>query len=98
MEEKRRKRLLRHLTYEGAKSVMEKITEEISERLDFELATIENTGYPGYLIVQDITSQARKMGVSVGPGRGSVAGSAVAYCIGIGNVDPIKYELCLSVS
>ena len=86
---------LRHLTYEGAKSVMEKkITEEISERLDFELATIENTGYPGYfLIVQDITSQARKMGVSVGPGRGSAAGSAVAYCIGITNVDPIKYEL-----
>ena len=86
---------LRHLTYEGAKKRYgEKITEEISERLDFELATIENTGYPGYfLIVQDITSQARKMGVSVGPGRGSAAGSAVAYCIGITNVDPIKYEL-----
>ena len=86
---------LRHLTYEGAKKRYgEKITEEISERLNFELATIENTGYPGYfLIVQDITSQARKMGVSVGPGRGSAAGSAVAYCIGITNVDPIKYEL-----
>ena len=86
---------LRHLTYEGAKKRYgEKITEEISERLDFELATIENTGYPGYfLIVQDFTSQARKMGVSVGPGRGSAAGSAVAYCIGITNVDPIKYEL-----
>ena len=70
------------------------ITPEISERLDFELATIEKTGYPGYfLIVQDFTSQARKMGVSVGPGRGSAAGSAVAYCIEITNVDPIKYDL-----
>ena len=85
---------LRHLTYEGAKKRYGEITEEISERLDFELATIENTGYPGYfLIVQDFTSQARKMGVSVGPGRGSAAGSAVAYCIGITNVDPIKYDL-----
>ena len=82
---------LRHLTYEGAKKRYGKITEDISERLDFELSTIEKTGYPGYfLIVQDITSQARKMGVSVGPGRGSAAGSAVAYCIGITNVDPIK--------
>ena len=70
---------LKHLTYEGAKKRYGKITPEISERLDFELATIENTGYPGYfLIVQDITTQARKMGVSVGPGRGSAAGSAVA--------------------
>ena len=85
---------LRHLTYEGAKKRYGVITEEISERLDFELATIENTGYPGYfLIVQDFTSQARKMGVSVGPGRGSAAGSAVAYCVGITNVDPIKYDL-----
>ncbi|WP_406655325.1 DNA polymerase III subunit alpha [Ornithobacterium rhinotracheale] len=85
---------LRHLTYEGAKQRYGEITPEITERLDFELATIENTGYPGYfLIVQDFTSQARKMGVSVGPGRGSAAGSAVAYCIGITNVDPIKYDL-----
>ncbi|MCE2497071.1 MAG: DNA polymerase III subunit alpha [Flavobacteriales bacterium] len=86
---------LRHLTYQGAKERWgEKLNEEITERLDFELATIENTGYPGYfLIVQDFTSQARKMGVSVGPGRGSAAGSAVAYCIGITNVDPIKYDL-----
>ncbi|MGB0166926.1 MAG: DNA polymerase III subunit alpha, partial [Luteibaculum sp.] len=59
-----------------------------------ELETISNTGYPGYfLIVQDFTNQARKMGVSVGPGRGSAAGSAVAYCIGITNVDPITYDL-----
>ena len=58
------------------------------------MATIAKTGYPGYfLIVQDFTGQARKMGVSVGPGRGSAAGSVVAYCVGITNVDPIKYDL-----
>ena len=85
---------LRHLTYEGAKKRYSEITPEIQERLDFELATIENTGYPGYfLIVQDFTRAAREMGVSVGPGRGSAAGSAVAYCIGITNVDPIEYDL-----
>lgn len=85
---------LRHLTYEGAKKRYGSINDEISSRLDFELETIANTGYPGYfLIVQDFTSQAREMGVSVGPGRGSAAGSAVAYCIGITNVDPIKYDL-----
>lgn len=85
---------LRHLTYEGAKKRYGEITPEIQERLDFELATIENTGYPGYfLIVQDFTTEARNMGVSVGPGRGSAAGSAVAYCIGITNVDPIAYDL-----
>ncbi len=85
---------LRHLTYEGAKKRYGEITPEISERLDFELATIKKTGYPGYfLIVQDFTTEARNMGVSVGPGRGSAAGSAVAYCIGITNVDPIKYDL-----
>lgn len=85
---------LKHLTYEGAKSRYGDITEDIKERLDFELSIIEKTGYPGYfLIVQDFTGQARKMGVSVGPGRGSAAGSAVAYCIGITNVDPIKYDL-----
>ncbi|AMQ58127.1 DNA polymerase III subunit alpha [Algoriphagus sanaruensis] len=85
---------LRHLTYEGAKKRYKEITPEIQERLDFELATIEKTGYPGYfLIVQDFTRAARDMGVSVGPGRGSAAGSAVAYCIGITNVDPIEYDL-----
>lgn len=85
---------LRHLTYEGAKKRYGEITEEIRERLDFELETVERTGYPGYfLIVQDFCDQARKMGVSVGPGRGSAAGSAVAYCIEITNVDPIKYDL-----
>ncbi|MGE8381101.1 MAG: DNA polymerase III subunit alpha, partial [Sphingobacterium sp.] len=72
----------------------EEITDDIRERLDFELATIEKTGYPGYfLIVQDFIAAARDMGVSVGPGRGSAAGSAVAYCLGITNIDPIKYDL-----
>lgn len=85
---------LRHLTYQGAKKRYTEITEEITERLDFELMTIEKTGYPGYfLIVQDFTTEARNMGVAVGPGRGSAAGSAVAYCIGITNVDPIAYDL-----
>ncbi len=85
---------LRHLTYEGAKERYGEITDEIRERLDFELATIERTGYPGYfLIVQDFCAEARRRGVSVGPGRGSAAGSAVAYCTKITNVDPIKYDL-----
>lgn len=85
---------LRHLTYEGAKKRYAEITVEIEERLDFELQVIENTGYPGYfLIVQDFIAAAREMGVSVGPGRGSAAGSAVAYCLGITNIDPIKYDL-----
>ena len=85
---------LRYLTYEGAKRRYETVTEEITERLDFELKTVENSGYPGYfLIVQDFIAAARKMGVSVGPGRGSAAGSAVAYCLGITNIDPIKYDL-----
>ncbi len=85
---------LKYLTYEGAKKRYPDLTQEIQERLDFELATIERTGYPGYfLIVQDFTRAAREMGVSVGPGRGSAAGSAVAYCVWITNVDPIKYDL-----
>ncbi len=85
---------LRHLTYEGARKRYPELTPEITERIDFELETIKKTGYPGYfLIVQDFTSKARELGVSVGPGRGSAAGSAVAYCIGITNVDPIAYDL-----
>lgn len=67
---------------------------EIKQRLDFELEVIANTGYPGYfLIVQDFIAEARRMDVSVGPGRGSAAGSAVAYCLGITNICPIKYDL-----
>ncbi len=85
---------LRHLTMEGAKRRYTEITPDIQERLDFELLTISNSGYPGYfLIVQDFIAEARKMDVSVGPGRGSAAGSAVAYCLGITNIDPIKYDL-----
>ncbi|MGL2962328.1 DNA polymerase III subunit alpha [Flavobacterium sp. RSB2_4_14] len=85
---------LKHLTYEGAKRRYTTITPEIQERIDFELLTIENSGYPGYfLIVQDFIAEARKMGVSVGPGRGSAAGSVVAYCLGITNIDPLLYNL-----
>lgn len=85
---------LKHLTYEGAKKRYGEITDIIRDRIDFELETIERTGYPGYfLIVQDFCHAAREMGVSVGPGRGSAAGSVVAYCIQITNVDPIKYDL-----
>jgi DNA polymerase-3 subunit alpha len=85
---------LKHLTYEGARKKYGEISPILEDRLEFELETIRKTGYPGYfLIVQDFTSKAREMGVTVGPGRGSAAGSAVAYCIGITNVDPIKYDL-----
>ncbi|WP_299102241.1 DNA polymerase III subunit alpha [uncultured Winogradskyella sp.] len=85
---------LRHLTYKGAKIRYGDITPEIEERLDFELAVIEKTGYPGYfLIVEDFIREARNMDVSVGPGRGSAAGSVVAYCLWITNIDPIKYDL-----
>ncbi len=85
---------LRHLAYEGAKRRYKELNEVVRERLDFELQVINGSGYAGYfLIVQDFTSIARKMDVSVGPGRGSAAGSAVAYCLGITNVDPIAYDL-----
>lgn len=85
---------LRHITYEGAKKRYGEITEAIGERIDFELKTIENSGYPGYfLIVEDFIREARNMDVSVGPGRGSAAGSVVAYCLKITNIDPLKYDL-----
>lgn len=85
---------LRHLAYEGAQNRYGQITDDLRERLDFELNTIEKTGYPGYfLIVQDFCKAAWDMGVWVGPGRGSAAGSVVAYCVGITNIDPIKYDL-----
>ncbi|MEM8765523.1 MAG: DNA polymerase III subunit alpha [Bacteroidota bacterium] len=85
---------LRHITYKGAEARYVTVTDEISERIDFELKTIENSGYPGYfLIVEDFIREARNMGVSVGPGRGSAAGSVVAYCLGITNIDPLKYDL-----
>ncbi|MER2996131.1 DNA polymerase III subunit alpha [Pontibacter populi] len=85
---------LRHLTYVGAKKRYTDITPEIEERLDYELRIVETMGFAGYfLIVQDFINRGRDMGVFVGPGRGSAAGSAVAYCIGITNIDPIKYNL-----
>lgn len=85
---------LRHLSYQGAEKRWGTITDELRERLDFELETIKRMGYPGYfLIVQDFLNAARKMGVSVGPGRGSAAGSAVAYSLKITDIDPIKYNL-----
>ena len=86
---------LRHLTYEGAKRKYgEGLTETVRERIDFELETIANMGFPGYfLIVQDFIAAARSMGVFVGPGRGSAAGSAVAYCLNITDIDPIRYDL-----
>ena len=85
---------LRYLVYEGAKKRWPELDDEHKERIDFELDTIKNMGFPGYfLIVQDFISAARKIGVSVGPGRGSAAGSAVAYCLGITQIDPIKYDL-----
>lgn len=85
---------LKHLTFEGAKKRYGEITTTIKERLDFELEVIEKTGYPGYfLIVEDFIREARNMDVAVGPGRGSAAGSVVAYCLWITNIDPIKYDL-----
>ena len=87
---------LRHLTSIGAtKRYGEEISDELNERIDFELATIENMGFPGYfLIVQDFINYAQdKLDVIVGPGRGSAAGSVVAYCLGITAIDPIKYGL-----
>lgn len=85
---------LRYLVYEGAKKLWPDMDEEHRERLDFELETIKNMGFPGYfLIVQDYIKAAPALGCSVGPGRGSAAGSAVAYCLGITKIDPIKYDL-----
>ena len=85
---------LRHITYEGAKHRYSEISEDIRERIDFELFTIKTMGFAGYfLIVSDFIKAGRELGVFVGPGRGSAAGSVVAYCIGITNIDPIKYNL-----
>ncbi len=86
---------LTYLTKIGArKRYGENLSEEIIERLQFELDTIRNMGFPGYfLIVQDFISAAREMDVAVGPGRGSAAGSAVAFCLGITDIDPLKYDL-----
>ena len=84
-----------HLTYKGAaERYGENMTDEQGERIEFELKTICSMGFPDYfLIVQDFIAAARSEGISVGPGRGSAAGSAVAYCLKITNIDPIKYDL-----
>ena len=84
-----------HLTYQGAHGRYgEVLTPEQQERLHFELMTISYMGFPDYfLIVQDFINWGRRNGVSVGPGRGSAAGSCVAYCLGITNLDPLKYDL-----
>ncbi len=85
---------LKHLTFAGAKKRYKDITPEVEERLNHELFIVQTMGFAGYfLIVQDFINEARRMEVAVGPGRGSAAGSAVAYCIGITNIDPIKYNL-----
>ncbi|NND70428.1 MAG: DNA polymerase III subunit alpha [Rhodothermales bacterium] len=85
---------LRHLVFEKARERYPEMPAEAAERLEHELSIIKTMGYAGYfLIVQDFTSAARKLDVSVGPGRGSAAGSAVAYCLGITNIDPLKYNL-----
>ena len=84
-----------HLTYEGAHMRYgETLTDEQAERIDFELKTISRMGFPDYfLIVQDYIAASRAMGSMVGPGRGSAAGSVVAYCLKITNLDPIRYQL-----
>ena len=87
---------LAKLTFDGARQVYgDPLSQELKDRLNFELYIMKTMGFPGYfLIVQDFIRAAReKLGVSVGPGRGSAAGSAVAYCLGITRIDPIKYDL-----
>ena len=85
---------LSKLAYDGAYKRYGELTPELKERMNFELYIMKTMGFPGYfLIVQDFIAAARDMGVSVGPGRGSAAGSMVAYCLGITQIDPIKYDL-----
>lgn len=85
---------LRDMVFDRAKTRYPEMTQDVVDRLNFELGTIKQMGFAGYfLIVQDFTTAARKLGVSVGPGRGSAAGSAIAYCLGITNIDPLKYDL-----
>jgi DNA polymerase-3 subunit alpha len=85
---------LASITWAGAKNRYQILTPEAEERIQFELGVIEKMGFAGYfLIVSDFIRAGREIGVFVGPGRGSAAGSVVAYCIGITNIDPIKYNL-----
>ena len=85
---------LRHLTFEGARKRYIELTPEIEERLNHELNIIKTMGFAGYfLITSDLINAGKGLGVMIGPGRGSAAGSVVAYCTGITNIDPIKYNL-----
>ncbi|HNX44522.1 MAG TPA: DNA polymerase III subunit alpha [Bacteroidales bacterium] len=85
---------LKHLTMEGARRRYSELTSDLIDRINFELQTIHDMGFAGYfLIVRDFIKAGRDMGVFIGPGRGSAAGSVVAYCIGITSIDPIKYDL-----
>ena len=86
---------LAHLAWEGARlRYGEPFSDDVRERIEFELSTIKKMGFPGYfLIVQDFINEARRMDVLVGPGRGSAAGSVVSYCVGITNIDPMRYDL-----
>lgn len=85
---------LRDMTFKGALERYKEITQEVEERINYELFTIKTMGFAGYfLIVSDFIKAGRNMGVFIGPGRGSAAGSVVAYCLGITNIDSIKYNL-----
>ena len=85
---------MRYLVYEGARKRYKEISQDISERIELELKTIFDSKYEGYfLVIEDFLTEARRMHVSVGPGRGSAAGSVVAYCLGITQVDPLEYGL-----
>ncbi|HUU28517.1 MAG TPA: DNA polymerase III subunit alpha [archaeon] len=86
--------LLEKLACEGAQRRYGKTDETVKQRLDYEIEIIKHTGFPGYfLIVSDIVSKSRELGIPVGPGRGSAAGSLVSYCLGITNIDPLEYNL-----
>ena len=85
---------LKHMVFEGARKRWTDLNPDIETRINHELGIIAEMGYAGYfLIVEDFTTEARNMNVSVGPARGSAASSAVAYCLGITNIDPLKYDL-----
>jgi DNA polymerase-3 subunit alpha len=85
---------LAHLSHDGIRKRFPVVTDEIEARLEHELKVINRMGYAGYfLITQDFIAEAKKMGVAVGPGRGSAAGSLVSYALGITNIDPLKYDL-----
>ena len=93
-KEKTLDELLERLVYDGLKNRYQNISDEIISRTKHELSVIEKMGYAGYfLIVWDFIKTAREMGIAVGPGRGSAAGSIVSYSLKITNIDPLKYDL-----